>query len=447
MSYVYYPDARPMTRAHRFPWPVFLFLSLAFFLTFHWPPEAQRTLDDYNTSQEQIVAGVAAGSAVRQIVFIVLGVVAIISLVSRPADRRLRIDGLMGWLLVGFAAWALMSSMWSEDLPLTLKRLASFGILCVVAVAVVRRFSLREVLMWTFFTTALFLMIAVAVEVLSGAFQPFASGYRFSGTQHPNGEGVECGLLLLSGLAAAKGEKHRRWLFGAFALLGFVFLILTASRTAFAATLLGLAVYVAAVSSRKTKTLTVPAFGILACLLLLFVGTGSSRELESALSLGRDDAGNVASYGGRTTIWEDVTPYIREHPIVGYGYGAFWTPTHISVISEEEKWGVPDSHSAYVDYLLMLGAVGLILYLLCLFAGLWRVLGFYRLTRDPHLAFLAGLLIFCIVNGFSESAIAEGSLLTFLSLIVLMRLAFVPLEETRRIAAESRSRHEEVCPA
>ena len=107
MSYIYYPTAPP-ARAPRFPWAAFLVLSVAFFLTVHWPLTAQRTLDDYNRSQDDIVAE-GAGSAVRQVVLVTLCGLAILSLVSRPSDRRLRIDGVPGWLVIGYAAWALMS--------------------------------------------------------------------------------------------------------------------------------------------------------------------------------------------------------------------------------------------------------------------------------------------------------------------------------------------------
>ena len=93
MSYIYYPTAPP-ARAPRFPWAAFLFLSLAFFLTVHWPLTAQTTLDDYNRSQDDIVAE-ASGSVVRQVVLVVLFIMAVLSL-FRPSDRRLRIDGVQG---------------------------------------------------------------------------------------------------------------------------------------------------------------------------------------------------------------------------------------------------------------------------------------------------------------------------------------------------------------
>jgi exopolysaccharide production protein ExoQ len=446
MSYIYYPTAPP-ARAPRFPWAAFLFLSLAFFLTVHWPLTAQTTLDDYNRSQDDIVAE-AAGSAVRQVVLVVLFIMAVLSL-FRASDRRLRIDGVQGWLVIGYAAWALLSPIWAQDFELTAKRLMSFAILCVVAVAVVRRFSLRQIIVWTLFTTVLFLLVAIGLELVSGAFRPFVPGYRFSGTQHPNGEGVECGLLFLSAVALAKIEKLRRRQFGVIAVVGFIFLILTASRTSLSATLLAVAVFLVIGSSQRTRAVVVPALGICVCLLVLLVVTGLSKGLQSAALLGRTDdtSESVESFSGRTAIWRDVGPYISDHPLAGYGYGGFWTPARIGAISDEEKWGVPDSHSTYVDCLLALGVVGLVLYLLSLFAALWRAVAFYRLTLDSHYAFLAALLVFCIVDGFLESGLGQATLLTLFALIAVIRLAYVPVEEVGPIDAESRHRHEAFLPA
>jgi exopolysaccharide production protein ExoQ len=446
MSYTYYPKVRRTTARHSVPWLVFLVLSVALFFIVHWPLEVQRALDDYNQSQEAIVQEVASGSAIRQVVLIVLGVFALVSLVSRRSDRPLRMDSRLGWILVIFTAWALLSLMWSEDPPLTLKRLAILVILSIVAVAMVRRFSLHEIVLWTFYNMALFLVVAIVVEVSAGAFQPFASGYRFSGTQHPNGEGIECGILLLSALAAGRVEKRHRWIFWSFGSLAVIFLFLTRSRTSLIATLLGLAVYATTLSPWKTRRMILPALGILLPLIILLVSGGAISGLQNALALGRDDvADSPDSFSGRTIIWSDVGPYIREHPILGHGYEGFWTPAHIAVISDKEDWGVPDSHSAYVDCLLTLGYVGLTMYSLSFIGGLWRVFGFYRRTLDSNFAFLAGLLVFCIVNGFLESALGEGGLLTLLSLVVLFRLAFVPLEEPGSIVLESYPRREEVC--
>jgi O-antigen ligase len=111
----------------------------------------------------------------------------------------------------------------------------------------------------------------------------------------------------------------------------------------------------------------------------------------------------------------------------------------IDVIADKEDWAVPNAHSTYIDYFLALGAVGGILYVLCLISGLWRAFLFYRRTRDPHFAYLAGILIFCTVDGVLESSAGEVTLLSCLTVIALIRLAFLPLQQTHRVAAESRT--------
>jgi O-antigen ligase len=436
MSYLYLPHAKPHARSHRFPWLLFLFVALALLVIFHWPFSLHTTPDNYNVSEEITIAGLE-GSGAREVMLVALCGVAIVSLCSRPTDPRLHIDGTMGWLLIAFVAWALTSTMWAQDPPLTLRRLTSFLILCVFATAVARRLTLREVLLWTFFTTALFLVIAFATEMMSGMFQPLAFGYRFSGIQHPNGEGAECALLAFSGLVAGSIEKRRRWLFVSFGLAGTFFLILTASRTTLAGAALAGAVYSFTVSKKNTRTIILPFVGILVSLVLLLAIAGTFQGLEQKLFPGRDEGGGVESFAGRSSVWVDLVPYIRDRPIQGYGYGGFWTPAVRSVIADKEGWDVPDGHSTYVDYVLTLGAVGLILNGLCLAAGLGRAFSSFRRTRDPHFAFLAGILIFCVVDGFLESAAGEVSPLACLSIIALIRLAFVPLAQPADSAIET----------
>jgi len=148
MSYIYYPEARPAARNDRFPWLLFLFVSFALLVIFNWPLAIHSSVGEYNVAQEISLAG--GSTLVRQLMLIALGLVAMVSLARRPADPLLRIDGLMGWLLIAFLAWSLISVTWAQDPSLTLKRLTSFFIICVAAVAIVRRLSLREILLWTF---------------------------------------------------------------------------------------------------------------------------------------------------------------------------------------------------------------------------------------------------------------------------------------------------------
>jgi exopolysaccharide production protein ExoQ len=403
---------------------MFFFLAAIFFFVYHDLSYSLRGIGNYSVSKDDLVASVDEGSFTRRIALLSLGFFAIATLIRDRNIRRLRIHGTLGWLLLGFATWATLSLIWAEDTALTSKRLVVFGILCLAAVALASRFSFREMILWTFFSTTLYLVIGISAEMFFGTFQPFASGYRFSGTLSANGQGINCALLLLSGLAAADLEKHRRTLFRACTLVGFVFLVLTASRTAFAAALFALAVYLGAVCSRTAKIATAYALSLALCVLLLFLGDAFLPHLRSAVMLGRDNS-TPDSFNGRTGIWEDVGNYIDKRPILGYGYAGFWTPARISELSGEEKWAIPDSHSAYLDYLLTLGAVGLAAYVLLLFAGISRAFHLHKLLHNSALAFCGSVLVFCALDGFLESAMVSPTLLTFLVMVALTRLAFI----------------------
>ena len=425
MSYNCRPHIGLALRVGRPPWLLFLFLTAVFFLSYHDLSYAREGFLA-GRSADDIGATIVNGSLVRRIALLSLGIVAIVSLVRDRAIRRLRIDGPLGWLFLGFVLWAFISPIWAEELPFTLRTLAVLGILCIAAAAVVLSLSLREIILWTVFSTTLCLFIGICAAVLFGTFQPFASGYRFAGSLHPNAEGLECGLLLLSAVAAADLEKRWRALFWACALLGFAFLILSKSRTSLAATVLALVVYLAAVHSKRSVIVTACGLSIVLCFLFLFFGDGLLPSLRNAMSLGRNDPGSVSSYDGRTEIWEDVGYYIRQRPILGYGYGGFWTPARISVISEEEHWAVPNGHSAYIDYLLALGAVGLLTYAFLLFAGIIRAFRLHRLSQNSAFAFCGVLLVFYAVDGLLESNVFWGMIPVFPCLVVLARLALVP---------------------
>src|SRR5579859_8185029 len=433
MSYVYLPQVKPRTRSSGFPWILFLFVSFSLLVIFHWPFSLHTHVEDYNVSDDVAIAGLN-GSGVRQVMLIALCVVAIVSLVRRRSDPRLRIDGAIGWLLLGFLAWALMSTMWAQDLSLTIKRLTSFVIICVFATALARRLTLREIVLWTFFTASLFFVIAISTELLNEMFRPGAFGYRFSGIQHPNGEAVECALLAFSGFVAGRTEMRGNSLFFCGAFIGTVFLILTASRTTLAGAVLAFTVYLIMVAQPRTRARMIPFAGIIASLALLFVVAGTFQGLEQKLFLARDEGAGVESFAGRSSVWADLIPYMKDRPLQGYGYGGFWTPTIRSVIDDKEGWEVPDAHSTYIDYILTLGAVGIILYVLSLAAGLLRAFSSFRRTQDPHFAFLAGILIFCLIDGFLESAAGEISPILCLTIIALIHLAFVPLQQTTESA-------------
>lgn len=415
--------SRAAFNIQRFPWLTFLFVAVVFFYSQEGMDFLNKGVQASNPPEAELLAGVVEGSLSREIALMALGLFAVISLI-RHREARLRPNGTFGWTVLFYVGWAILSLAWAEDRVLTFRRLAIFAILCLAAAAIASRLAPRGILLLTFFCTFLFLFVGVLGELALGAFHPFMPGYRFAGSLGPNPQGINCALLLLSGVAAAHTDRRRRIVFGTSAMLGFAFLALTGSRTALAAAIFSVVVYMSLVVSRSAKIGLSLTLGMAICLIFLLTPEVHYSALQRAALLRNDDPA-VSSFDGRATIWADCLNYAYRRPLLGYGFGGFWTEGHITEISAIESWGVAEAHSAYVDCLLSLGFVGLAGYVFALLGGLVRSFALYRASRDPATVFTAAFLIFCLIHGFLESGIRDASFLMFLLMIVLARLAFV----------------------
>jgi exopolysaccharide production protein ExoQ len=415
----------------QFPWLTLLFLAIVFFLAVHDISFSQKAAEGFNPSEDDLIDLADAGSMTRRIAMLSLGLFGVISL-FRNRGEQLRINRFLGWTLALYAGWAALSLTWADDAALTLRRLTVFAILGVAALAIARRCSIRQIILLVFFWSLFYLLIGVCAEVVLGNFHPFTSDYRFAGTQHPNSQGVNCALLLLSGVVAAAVENRARIFYRACALLGFFFLILTASRTAFAAAMVALGVYWI-VRHRQMAKLAIP-FGLSAMFLLVLLASGDSllKRAGNALMLGRDES-DVNSFNGRSEIWEKLAYYVEQRPLLGYGYGGFFNVPHIADLSAEQNWPVGSAHSAYLECLLDLGFVGLLLYVLAFFAGITQSFARFRVTQAIGFAFSGAFLIFCVTDAFLESIVIDLTLPGFLSTMLLLRFAFVcePIEATK----------------
>jgi hypothetical protein len=107
--------------AGRTPWLVYLFLAIVLFFVYHDLSNARNGIGNYDASEDVIAGVVAEGSVSRRIALVSLAIFAIVTLIRHRADGRLRIKGALGWILVGYAAWALASPLWAEDRALTLR--------------------------------------------------------------------------------------------------------------------------------------------------------------------------------------------------------------------------------------------------------------------------------------------------------------------------------------
>jgi O-antigen ligase len=67
------------------------------------------------------------------------------------------------------------------------------------------------------------------------------------------------------------------------------------------------------------------------------------------------------SLTGRTDLWVYIEEAIREKPLFGWGYMAFWTPdsNNVTYIQHQINWSAPNAHNGYLELALAVGIVGM----------------------------------------------------------------------------------------
>jgi len=424
------PNENP---ANKTPWVLFLVITVVFFITSHDLLRNDnalfRTAEDFNPTQEEameILAAAETGQAYKAVTYVAFGLFSALSLLAFQRFRPATIRGVYGRVALAFIAWCCLSLFWSFEYGITARKLAILVMLFIGAAAAAQRFRIQDIAWLVVFSGTIYLLIGIGSELYLGTLRPWVAGYRFSGTIHPNGQGMNCAILLLAALfLAAREERWRVPLLGIVVFAG-VFLLLTKSRTPIG-TIAAVIVLYGVLSLPGTLKLAV---GTLTVVILGLIPI-FQRLLDSVLNalylMGRTDiAGTEAkNLSGRADLWAQCWQYIQDAPVLGYGYNSFWTLENTQDIAEVIDWFSGSAHSVYLDLLLGLGFVGLILYLILLFGGIARFMAAHGRTNDPAYAFAAVLLMFSMVHGVMESAFLFPAMYMFLVNVLFARAAFV----------------------
>jgi O-antigen ligase len=190
------------------------------------------------------------------------------------------------------------------------------------------------------------------------------------------------------------------------------------SATAVAALASGLLVYVGLLwmRSRKTGLEANTVTALLACIVIIgtvtvFVGGATVGAFTS--TLGRDD-----TLTGRTDVWDSLIPTVSNQPILGAGFGGFWTPR------TRAKYEISEGHSGYLDVILDIGFVGLFLVSIFLLSSCLRA--YRELDRDFDWAALWLCYLFMVaIHNITESSL--NSLTSHLTAVLLfLAIAYAP---------------------
>lgn len=342
----------------------------------------------------------------------------------KPPTPRLTYRGTLLLAMAVLALYWGASMLWSINPSLTFKKLVVLGLTGTAAVGVARQRTLHELMILLSAISATFIVVGFVAEILQGNFQPARSEYRFIGTSHPNTLG---GYAAICCLAAPVYSRYRRgissWSVAIF-VLGIITLWLTRSRTSLLGVVIALTTirFVTLPPQRRTFLVSMAALGLSIVGLVVTVSTPKTwAALFDAAAMGRSK--HVGSLTGRVPLWDELTHFVADRPLLGHGYLGFWDANRVEYLSDLFGWEIPHGHNMYLDVTVDGGIVGLMLFLGVLLLGLQRSVSRYRRTRDLGVAFVTGLIVFAAVHGGGESLFKLPTFLMFSLCASLMRLA------------------------
>jgi exopolysaccharide production protein ExoQ len=133
---------------------------------------------------------------------------------------------------------------------------------------------------------------------------------------------------------------------------------------------------------------------------------GQLKILDISRVLERDE-----TLTGRSNIWEALIPFVHNRPVLGHGFGGFWT-TEMRILIYS------DAHNGYLDALLNFGFFGLLLLTFFLISCCQKA---YRTITDD---FDWGILFICYLLMAVTHNIAESSIHSLASSITAIVLFF-----------------------
>jgi exopolysaccharide production protein ExoQ len=392
--------------------------------------------------------GVSQGSLSNQVLISTFGLVGTLFL---PAAIR-RFDGAFQWLAalwILYLGWAAASLIWSIYPPLTLRNVIAFILVSIGCFGLGggfygslpngRDLFLRHVF-WASVLSALVILLPLPFrfqqyDLLDPA-QRLDIGGNFSAyVTRP----VMASLLVLAAtsILGVRPWLKRDWFWVAVLVLP---LLALKSRGPIVWGMLALGIfYIFYKTSIRDRVLQA---GVL---FMIGVGTYiyySENVLGVILGpfvpyLTRGNVQATENLTGRVPLWQALIEQVWQHPWLGAGFAAFWSPVHISELASTAVSGRASAHNGYLEELVNTGVVGLTILLAFCLATL--TLALRQARRGDPLGWLVFLfMVFYLLLNLTNALTQEYFQPPFVIILVAIALlASGPAPATSPRTAES----------
>jgi exopolysaccharide production protein ExoQ len=326
----------------------------------------------------------------------------ILVLVLRRPRLVLRHVAAIPWAGL-LAILAVTSTAWSLDPLLTLRRSIPFALAAIFGLWFAVRFPAPRQMAILRLTVVVLAVATIAIVALAPSI----------GLDHTPGHAADwqgvftqknaCGrMMVLASAVVLFGPRVTASRIASLFLFVFV-LIMSGSRGAWMIEGAVFALWLAMLVARRSGTRLRLVFAVAAPIVAATLAAATAVLLPRILLfLGRD-----ATLSGRTAIWTQVAHFIRQRPLFGHGYDAFWRGmTGPSFqIDAAVHFIVEHAHNGFLEIGLELGLVGLALFLISWLLAWSRLLPFWLDGDIAPIAFPLAMLVLIVLYDLDENTL------------------------------------------
>ncbi|MBS0472845.1 MAG: O-antigen ligase family protein [Proteobacteria bacterium] len=344
------------------------------------------------------------GDALRQLAYV--GVFAMI-VFGAMRIRGLAMLRAMPLMLAVLMIWCLMTSIWSTE-PDVVARRAMLSIIFVSSVMLsIDTLGVRRTFeLWYGVLAAVIVADWISVALIHNAIHlPSDVESELAGSwrgvhAHKNSAGAAVATASIIFFFKALETRQRRDILLTVAAIGF--LIMTRSKSSIGLLPIGLAAgFVYRAARRNALDRAIAA--TVTALFLLFLGVAIAINWEMIARIFDDPQ----QFTGRAAIWQAEFAYIRDHPLIGAGFGSFGNTGVRSPLYQYvgADWvaHIGEGHNGYLEMLVTVGGIGLFIGLIVLvvqpFIQFWSA----KRTDVAFNAMLFALFTFDLMHNFMES--------------------------------------------
>lgn len=310
-------------------------------------------------------------------------------------------------LLVGIAV---LSILWSVAPQVTARREVALVGTTLFGAYLATRYSLGELLRllaWALGVAALLsLVFALMLPSYGITSSPGHEGWQgvFAGGKNVFGRTMAVSAIVFL-LLALSSRKHKLVLWSGFGLSVGLLWMSNSVTSLISLLIIGLLLPLYhALRWRYTLSVSLLIFAVVAGGIVV---TWLLANAEDVLGvLGRD-----STLTNRTELWPAVIEMIRQHPWLGYGYGAFWLgwsgeSAHVALwVLEGGDPPFLHAHNGFLDLWLNLGLLGLATFALGFSLAALRAVSWVRATRTATGLWPLVFLTFILLYNFTESSV------------------------------------------